>query len=192
MKPLLVGAGASSAGATAGGATFTPCAGSTGNGPEGAGAAWRALTARRDHATRRDRRRRRKRRRPRQHGLELRPEHRVELLAVVHQLHRRAAVRVANEIGEHVVDQGVFLELNRRPVRSEEVLDRLGLAGRQPLRDLDPVRFRVERHRPVVAVAVGQLEDRMEANHDRHRLGAQVVEPACALRAHRPTRGRSW
>src|SRR5882672_11376858 len=37
MKPLVVGAGAPSAGATAGGATFTPWAGSTGNGPDGAG-----------------------------------------------------------------------------------------------------------------------------------------------------------
>src|SRR6185436_4813573 len=39
MKPLVVGAGAPSGGATAGGATFTPCAGSTGNDPEGAGGA---------------------------------------------------------------------------------------------------------------------------------------------------------
>src|SRR5262245_14310550 len=37
MKPLVVGAEAPSAGGAAGGATFTPCAGSTGNGPEGAG-----------------------------------------------------------------------------------------------------------------------------------------------------------
>src|SRR6478752_6638599 len=37
MKPLVVGAGAPSAGGTAGGATLTPWAGSTGNGPDGAG-----------------------------------------------------------------------------------------------------------------------------------------------------------
>ena len=101
----------------------------------------------------------------------------MQLLAVVHELHRRAAVRVADEVGEHVVDQRVLLELDRRPVRAEEVLDRLRLAGREPLRDLDPVRLRVERHRPVVAVAVGQLVDRVIADHDRHRFGAQVVEP---------------
>src|SRR5438132_148474 len=38
MKPLAVGKGAPSARGTAGGATLTPRAGSTGNGPEGAGA----------------------------------------------------------------------------------------------------------------------------------------------------------
>src|SRR3954464_14155854 len=37
MKPFAVDAGTPSAGGTAGGATFTPCAGSTGNGPEGTG-----------------------------------------------------------------------------------------------------------------------------------------------------------
>src|SRR6478609_1359274 len=37
MKPFDVGAGTPSGGGTAGGATFTPCAGSTGNGPDGAG-----------------------------------------------------------------------------------------------------------------------------------------------------------
>src|SRR5580658_3748395 len=37
MKPLVVGAAAPAAGGAAGGAIFTPCAGSTGKGPDGAG-----------------------------------------------------------------------------------------------------------------------------------------------------------
>src|SRR5262245_55142361 len=39
MKPFVVGGVAPSAGGTAGGATLTPAAGSTGNGPEAAGGA---------------------------------------------------------------------------------------------------------------------------------------------------------
>ena len=193
MKPLPVGAGASAAGGTAGGRDLHALRGIDGKRTRRVGRrGWRTLTgaapAARPHPLHRHRRhrRRRERRRPGQDGLVVRPQADVQFLAVVHQLHRRAAVCVANQIGEHVIDQGVLLELNRRPIGTKEVLDRLRFAGREALRNLDPVRLRVERHRPVVAVAVWQFEDRVIANGDRHRLGAQVVEPRlhfeCAVR----------
>ncbi len=126
MKPRVVGAGAPSAGGTAGGATFTPWAGSTGNGPDAVGAAPAARPApaagaactlppapratASPAATSEGRR-------PHQHGLVFRAEDRVQLLPVVHKLHRRAAVRVSHEVGKDVVDQRVLSELNRRADR---------------------------------------------------------------------------
>ncbi len=105
----------------------------------------------------------------------------MQFLAAAHQLHRRAAVRVVNEIGEHVVDQRVVLQLDGRALRVEELLDRLRLAGRQALRNLDPVRSGIDRDRPVVPVAVGQFVDGVIAEDDRHGLGAHVVEPGAHL-----------
>ena len=77
------------------------------------------------------------RRRPHQHGLVFRAEDRVQLLPVVHKLHRRAAVRVSHEVGKDVVDQRVFLRAEspsdrcRRSSRSVESRRSGAVAGFQ-------------------------------------------------------------
>src|SRR5579871_6840843 len=97
MKPLAVGCAAPAASATTTGTTSARASG------------------------------RRERSGPQQHRLELRPEALIELLAVVHEPHRRPAVGIANQVGKHVVNQRVILEVDRRAVlvRAEEILDGL-------------------------------------------------------------------
>src|SRR5581483_8237741 len=65
------------------------------------------------------------RRRPHQEGLDLRSEDFVQFLTVVHELDCGAAVRVAIEIGKHVVDEPVVLQLDRPAIGVEELFDRL-------------------------------------------------------------------
>src|ERR1035441_4681541 len=101
MKPLVVGLAAPAVG-TAGGAIFTPCAGFTGEGTgrRGRGTATGGESSLTTGATctAASTAARGERRGPQQNGLELRPERLIQFLAVVHELHRRAAVRVANQI----------------------------------------------------------------------------------------------